>query len=65
VYLILNVLPQLPGMEYTRDLGLAMYAALLLWVTAVIKLWRVPAEEQAVVSLPAVSWPKAAEVGRG
>jgi hypothetical protein len=60
VYLILNVLPQLPGMEYTRDVGLAMYAALLLWLAAVLKLWRVPAEEPAVVRLPAVSWPRAA-----
>jgi hypothetical protein len=35
----LSVVPQLPGYEATRDLGLGMYAALLLWLTAVVKLW--------------------------
>jgi hypothetical protein len=32
VYLAANVLPNLPGLEVLRDLGLAMYAALLLWL---------------------------------
>jgi hypothetical protein len=60
VYLVLNVIPQFPGMEYTRDVGLAMYAALLLWLAAVIKLWRGPRAEPAAVSLPSASWPRAA-----
>jgi hypothetical protein len=59
-YLILNVLPQCPGMEYTRDVGLAMYAALMLWLTAVIKLWRSPRIEPAALSLPPASWARAA-----
>jgi hypothetical protein len=60
VYLILNVLPQLPGLEYTRDVGLAMYAALMLWLTAVIKLWRSPRVEMPAVSMPSVSLSRAA-----
>jgi hypothetical protein len=40
VYGIANVLPQLPGLEMTRDVGLAMYAALLLWLAACIALWK-------------------------
>jgi hypothetical protein len=36
----LGVIPQLPGYELTRDLGLAMYAALLIWLVAVVRLWR-------------------------
>jgi hypothetical protein len=60
VYLILNVLPQLPGLEYTRDVGLAMYAALMLWLTAVIKLWQSPRVEPPAVLLPSTSWPRAA-----
>jgi alpha-1,2-mannosyltransferase len=42
LYLALNIAPQFPGMELTRDLGLAMYGALLLWLMAVVKLWRTP-----------------------
>jgi hypothetical protein len=38
VYVTLNVIPQLPRFELTRDVGLAMYGALLLWLTAVVKL---------------------------
>jgi hypothetical protein len=60
VYLILNVLPQLPGMDYARDMGFAMYAALLLWLVAVIRLWRTPHPEPAAECLPPVSWPRAA-----
>ncbi len=40
VFVGLSVLPQLPRYPATRDLGVAMYAALLLWLTAVVKLWR-------------------------
>jgi len=32
VHWIANTLPHLPGMELVRDMGLAMYAALALWV---------------------------------
>lgn len=37
---IANVLPKLPGLELSRDLGSAMYAALTLWLTACIVLSR-------------------------
>jgi hypothetical protein len=40
VFVALSAVPQLPGYEATRDRGLAMYAALLLWLTAVVQLWR-------------------------
>ncbi|HEV3203974.1 MAG TPA: glycosyltransferase family 87 protein [Gemmataceae bacterium] len=44
--LIGNTLPHLPGMELFRELGLAMYAALALWLTALVLLWKeeIPAE---------------------
>ena len=32
--MVMNFLPHVPGLEIVRDLGLAMYAALMLWVTA-------------------------------
>lgn len=37
-FLVANYLPLLPGLERTRDFGLAAYAALLLWVVALQKL---------------------------
>jgi hypothetical protein len=37
---IANALPNLPGLEVLRDIGLAMYAALALWATACWSLWR-------------------------
>ncbi len=46
----LEIAPQLPGLEMARDLGLAMYAALLLWLAAVIQLWRGPVRRPAIVS---------------
>jgi hypothetical protein len=48
IYVALNVIPQLPRFELTRDVGLAMYGALLLWGTAVVKL------RQGAVVRPAV-----------
>lgn len=44
---IANTLPNLPSMELVRDLGLAMYAALALWASGCILLWR---EKQAPAS---------------
>jgi hypothetical protein len=38
-----NALPVIPGLELLRDLGIAMYAALLLWGTAVILLCQMAA----------------------
>jgi hypothetical protein len=37
---VANLLPQLPGMNALRDGGLAMYAAVALWLTGVVVLWR-------------------------
>ncbi|MBV9125193.1 MAG: DUF2029 domain-containing protein, partial [Planctomycetes bacterium] len=40
VYAVANVLPHIPGLEVIRDLGLAMYGALLLWLVGMRVLWR-------------------------
>ncbi|HLN30721.1 MAG TPA: glycosyltransferase family 87 protein [Gemmataceae bacterium] len=37
--LLANAIPDLPGMELTRDFGLATFGALLLWMTANRLLW--------------------------
>jgi alpha-1,2-mannosyltransferase len=37
---IANVLPNLPDMALVKDAGLAMYAAILLWLLGIIALWR-------------------------
>jgi hypothetical protein len=44
-----NMLPNLPGMELVRDLGLAMYASLALWLLGCIWLWK---ERRAPASQP-------------
>jgi hypothetical protein len=33
------LLPHFPGLELVRDLGLAMYAAMLLWLIAIVLIW--------------------------
>jgi hypothetical protein len=40
VYAIANALPHFPRLQLLRDGGLAMYAALLLWLTGMIILWK-------------------------
>jgi hypothetical protein len=35
-----NSLPHLPGLELLREVGLAMYPALLVWGMACFELWR-------------------------
>jgi hypothetical protein len=40
INLVANILPRLPGLEVLRDVGLAAYAALLLWAAACLILWR-------------------------
>jgi hypothetical protein len=42
VNMIAEALPNLPGMELWRDLGLAMYGAMLLWVVGIVQLWKRP-----------------------
>ena len=37
--MILNFLPHIPGLEIVRDLGLAMYCAVILWGTALVVIW--------------------------
>jgi alpha-1,2-mannosyltransferase len=37
-----NVLPLLPAFEVLKDVGLAMYTALALWLAACVALWRRP-----------------------
>ncbi len=39
-HVIVTVLPRIPGLEVLRDVGLAMYAALVLWAVACIVVWR-------------------------
>jgi hypothetical protein len=33
-------LPLLPGLGWLNDIGIAMYAGLLIWLTAVVLLWK-------------------------
>jgi alpha-1,2-mannosyltransferase len=40
LYAIANALPQFPSLQILRDRGLATYAALLLWLTGMIILWK-------------------------
>jgi hypothetical protein len=55
-YALANALPQFPGLEPMRDLGLATGAAVALWLVGGVVLWRrtrlraVPAVEHAHVS---------------
>src|SRR5262249_28941617 len=49
VNVVLNALPQFQGMEFGRDVGFAMYGALLLWVIAVCVL-RFTADNSSTVS---------------
>ena len=39
-YGLANALPQLPGLQPLRDLGLATSAALVLWLSGGVVLWR-------------------------
>lgn len=49
---LVNLLPNLPGLEVLRDLGITTYMALLLWGLAVFLLWKRPN----VVALHAETW---------
>jgi hypothetical protein len=40
VAMITWVVPNLPGMEFWREVGLATYGALLIWLAAVVRLWK-------------------------
>lgn len=40
-YVLASTLPSIPGLELLRDLGLAMYASLSLWLAGILVLWRV------------------------
>lgn len=39
-HVVVTVLPRIPGLEVLRDIGLAMYAALVLWTVACAVVWR-------------------------
>jgi hypothetical protein len=39
------IVPNLPGMEFWREVGLATYGALLIWLTAVVRLWKSTASD--------------------
>jgi hypothetical protein len=38
---VANMVPHVPGLELTRDIGLAAGGTLLLWLTGVVVLWRI------------------------
>jgi alpha-1,2-mannosyltransferase len=40
VNVVANALPHLPGLELFREVGLAMYPALLIWGVGCVELWR-------------------------
>jgi hypothetical protein len=40
VNMVTWVVPNLPGMIFWREVGLATYGALLIWLTAVVRLWK-------------------------
>ena len=54
VRVVLEVIPQIPGLALTRDLGLAMYGAMLLWLTVVVRLAPEPVALPAQVVKPIV-----------
>jgi len=39
------IVPNLPGMEFWREVGLATYGALLIWLTALVRLWKSTASD--------------------
>ena len=40
INLVCNIVPRWPGMQVPRDLGLVTYATMLLWLTAIVVLFR-------------------------
>src|SRR5262249_20309394 len=52
VNFLVNGLTHLPGTDVTRDLGLAAYATLALWLTAVVILWRTRPRQEREGRLP-------------
>ncbi|MBY0523901.1 MAG: hypothetical protein K2R98_10915 [Gemmataceae bacterium] len=51
-----NGIPNLPGLELARDVGVAMYATLALWIVALVVLWRRPASEEPHAKSLVNSW---------
>jgi hypothetical protein len=52
VNFVVNALTHLPDTDVTRDLGLAGYATLLLWLVAVVILWRTRPRPERLCRLP-------------
>jgi hypothetical protein len=50
-----NVLPLLPVFEVLKDVGLAMYVALALWLAGCVALWRRPRPAAGDEAQPPVS----------
>jgi alpha-1,2-mannosyltransferase len=48
IYLLLNSLPLIPGLEIFRDLGMGTYAALALWVAGITVLLRTRASSETI-----------------
>lgn len=40
IFWIVYIMPNLPGLEWLRDLGLMMYPGLLFWLAATVRLWK-------------------------
>jgi hypothetical protein len=53
VNFVINALTHLPDTDLTRDLGLAGYTTLLLWLAAVVVLWRMRPRPEGLCRLPA------------
>ena len=47
-----NLVPQLPDYYLLRDLGLAMYVTVLLWLVGIVVLWKRRGHTQAVQEIP-------------
>ena len=50
---LVTMLPNFPGLEVLRDLGITMYMGLLLWGLAVVVLWKRPARRRVPRRRPA------------
>jgi hypothetical protein len=58
--LVANIVPRLPGMQAPRDLGIVAYATLLLWLAAVVVLYRRGRSSVARASLDPCATPQLA-----
>jgi hypothetical protein len=58
---VANLLPQFPRFQGLRDVGVAMYATLLLWTVGIVLLWR--RTRRGAAAYATQTWPAATEAG--